>query len=258
MINGSNKHTTLSRRINNIGVLVLCLPLIGGATVSCNKADSPTAPSTQTKPSIEKKQRADSSYAYVDVNEKISSTASPLGYWKKDLRFPQLRNISNSQTLTTVNESIKRLSDKYKCEKEGDQGFESEVTLANPALFSFKYDAMWMCHAMPHPDSTVGAATYDLETGVELKLADELLDKTTADKLRGKVMSNFKALINEINKTGANCPAPSPGEVFYLKDGLLVFRASYAEHADSACELETGIALTEVKDFFKADSKLLH
>ena len=228
----SDRHIRRSLQLNSIGVLALCLPFIV-VTVSCSKASEQAPPETATS-STKSKVLPDSFFSYVEVKEKTTTSSSPLGYWEKTLRYPQLKNNFNSQAVTVINESVVQLTNKYKCETEGDHDFESEVTLANSVLISFKYNAMWLCDTMPRPDSAIGAATLDLETGAEIKLADEVLDKATAEELRNIVLSKFKKLINEKNKVGANCPLPTPSDMFYLYDLKSLFISVSATAASTS------------------------
>ena len=245
-----------SLQLNKMAALLLCLPLFV-VMASCSKSSEQAAAAETTVHNTKSNTQADAVFSYVEVKEKITSDTSPLGYWEKSLRYPQLNKDSNVQVKTLINDSVIQLTNKYKCETEGDQMFEAEVTMVNTALISFKYNTMWLCDTMPRPDSTVGAVTYDLETGAEHKLVDEVIDKTAADNLRKMIATKFNKLIHDKNQTGANCPPPAPSDIFYLHDQSMVFRAEYPDHADSACEVEVAVALTELKHFFKSSSKLL-
>lgn len=245
-----------SLQLNKTTALLLCLPLFV-AMVSCSKSSEQATPAETAVHSAKNSEQADAIFYYVEVKEKITSDTSPLGYWEKVLRYPLLVKDFRAPVKTLINDSVMQLTNKYKCDTDGDQTFEAEVTMVNAALIGFKYNAMWLCDTMPRPDSTVGAVTYDLETGAELKLVDEVIDKTAADNLRKMIVSKFNQLINDKNQSGANCPPPAPSDIFYLHDQSMVFRAEYPDHADSACEVEVAVSLTELKGFFKSSSKLM-
>lgn len=252
--------SNLSKRIRPIRLvsksgLALFYLLFAIGITACDKNNS--EPDTSIKVDAKDSSANNSLFKYIEVSEKIDSPASPLGYWDKNLRYPQIIGLSDSEMATNINKTIIKLVEEYKCSPEGEQGFESEVTFVNKSVISFKYDAMWMCDSMPGPDSVAGAATIDLSTGKIIVLADELIDMTAVDKLKNRVAGEVHKLLQAKNVTGADCPETSGEQLYYLTKDYIVFRASFSEHSDSACEVEAKINLNESRQFLKPNSKLL-
>ncbi len=257
----SNKLTKPFRQANNFFIAAVLFLGLGACDNNSSKLppnDTGIDRTDKTEIPVVKTAAAESAiYKYIDVKEKVAAAASPLGYWDITLHYPEVINLSDTNTQAEINSHIKSLVNKYKCPTTGEQTFASEVTLANRQLISFKYDAMWLCDAMPHPDSTTGATTIDLASGKQINIAEQAIDARAYDKLQTRIISEINKLLTDKKAAGTRCPTPDSYANYYLTNENIVFRASYTAHSDSACGVEAKLDYATLRGFIKPQSKLL-
>lgn len=228
----------------------LTLSLFLAALYGCGESEATGEPGQRaTQP--------ENTYRYVQVEEQHPSEDSPVGYWETSLKYPQLNNPEHKKVLDTVNKAIAATVDSYKCEGPGDHSFEGTVSFSDKHLFSMKYDAMWMCDTMPNIGSDTGAQVYNLANGKQVKLADEFKDAASGDQIKALIKTKFKAALAGLDASLA-CPQPEDEGSFYIQGQDIVFIARFLSHADSACEMEVSLPLSELTPKLKADSVLAH
>lgn len=114
-------------------------------------------------------------YAFemIRVKQQVPDNSSPIGYWDIDKSYPVFTAGARREVVASMNAKVAAVVRQYACSGKGDEAFVGEVTLANERLFSMRYEAMWMCAAMPAPDSTVGTLNINMKNGSVVSLRAE-------------------------------------------------------------------------------------
>ena len=198
----------------------------------------------------------DSVFTLVEVSEKVEDPASPFGYWEVTKSFPKLSDSQSSAQ--AVNGAIEQIVSKYSCDSPGDEAFNSEVSYSSGELLSFHYEAMWMCQSMPSPDSTTGAATFDLKTGQLINIDSEF---SSPDKKKAAYTLLREALDKKVSQieqdNGMTCNNRSSLDGYYVTDSEIVFLHDASTHDESVCGTEVALKKSDAGKYLRGDSLLL-
>jgi hypothetical protein len=157
------------------------------------------------------------------VKQKIPDSDAPLGRWKINKTYPVIQPGNNPQLANTLNQQIEKLVNQYGCKKKGDEGFNGEVMLDNGKVFSMRYESMWLCGAMPHPDSTQGALNYNLQANAIISLDEQFTDNAARDAFTAAALKRLnQEITSRSNKNQMACSAvTSLGRFYVTPDALL-------------------------------------
>ncbi len=178
--------------------------------------------------------------------------ASPMGHWKTNIEYPVILN--NSPTIKKINASILQMTTEFQCDDQnGDKQFHAEVTLTNGKIFSLKFSDSWYCPGMPYTKGRTGAITYNLKTGEEIEINNEI-ERSMSVELNKKLNSGLtKAL--KIKQIEEGCPTESG--YFYLTRHDVVFVNKSDDQETLQCEVEFRINREEMKKYITENSALL-
>jgi len=191
------------------------------------------------------------------IKQKIPDSDAPLGRWKINKTYPVLQSGKNPQLANTLNQQIEMLVNQYGCKNKGDEDFNGEVMLDNGKVFSMRYEAMWLCGAMPHPDSTQGALNYDVHANAIVILDEQFTDNTAQAAFTAAALKRLnQEITTRSNKNQMICPAATKLGRFYLTPDSLVISAPVVEHADSACGVEVSFPRKDINPQLKPTSVL--
>ncbi len=232
-----------------------------GILASCDgNATSPQAVQKSIVPSVESAETVSAgaiTFKFNTIKQKITDSDAPLGRWKIDKTYPVIQSVSNPAVAAALNKQIEALVHQYGCKNKCDEGFNGEVTLANKHLFSMRYEMMWMCSAMPHPDSTQGALNYDLTKNTPITLDTEFSDDAQRMAFTAMALKRLNQAINaHSEKSQMQCPAATGLGRFYVTTDTIVISSQPIEHADSACEAEVALQRSNVAVYLKPTSAL--
>jgi hypothetical protein len=194
---------------------------------------------------------AENSGLHIITTEKqLADASSPVGYWEIALTYPQFRETKNS-ALESVNKQITDLVNRYSCQGPGDQTFTVEPIYSNNYVLSFYYEAMWMCAAMPSPDSRSGIINFNLETGMPLSIGKEFIDEAARERFIAQSNTTLK------KEQATYCtPINNTSNALITEQGIKVKGAS-ATHGEADCPVYVLIQKKEFPSFFRSDSILL-
>ena len=193
------------------------------------------------------------SYKVVSSEKTIMDYKSPLGEWTVSVSYPEIEGEIKENAKSKVNNAIIALSKKYKCRTNGEYTFTADVKFINSAVFSMNFEAMWYCPPMASPDSTTGAVTFNLNTGNQIVLESQFVDKNAENTFSKLILTKIKTQIN-VSET---CSTKEMFDYFYKVKGGLVFVFDASQHADSGCISDIYISNKELSNYLKPGSYLL-
>ncbi len=176
-------------------------------------------------------------YEMKEIKEQKKDENSPLGYWDIDIAYPKLTGAKSGSSLEKINDSIFSLVNEYTCKGGGDKSFSSTIEFFNKKIFVMKYETMWMCSEMPHPDSDEGVVIYDLLTGETTSI-----EKYKSPELEAEVRSLVSGNVRKSRLIDfAECSNVHPYNVVYPQKNKVIFSYVSNDHGDAECDYEVGL-----------------
>lgn len=189
------------------------------------------------------------------ISRTVQDEMSPVGFWETQIEYPIFVNPAKNSALKTINSEITLIAEKYRCDDDrGDKQFTGSITFLSESVVSIQYTDTWLCAGMPHPSGRIGAVTYNIKTGTQIALADELI-QSTKEEFSQKII----AQLNQALKTKGSddtCGQVSNWSYFYLTATGTVFAYAADDYSESHCTSEVRITIKDMKQYLNKDSIL--
>ncbi len=196
-------------------------------------------------------------FRLVSIEEGGDDEGSPMGYWESLKTYPKIYGAIDPAVKLNVNNSIVALANRYACDELGDYSFSSDVGYFDENLLSLSYEVMWMCSAMPSPDSTVGALVINLITGAPVILEGEFMDASSREMFYSDVANKMKGNLEGESYCSGLANNKGGFDFYYKAKNTLAFISNVDRHSDSGCIDRVEYTVTAMRKYLNSGSVLL-
>ncbi len=223
--------------------------------ISCSKGENEINSKVSEDSSTQaEKLVSEVSYGMFSNEKTVKDDGSPMGEWTLSESYPELKGKVKDNVKAKINKSIRELPKKYKCPSGGEHTFTSNVKFINNRIFSMSYEAMWYCPPMASPDSTTGALTFNLNTGDNILIESQYINRDSPYMLNKLISKKIK----DMSKNRKKCLLKNNFNYYYKVKNALIFVFDMKQHSDSGCITEVKVENNELVRFINSKSLLLN